>query len=162
MRHFAALTMLPAVAPAALAFLLIAGLAASLEPARAGQPLEPYAWEGRPLLIFGPSLDDKQLRKQAALFKAETAAMRERDMPLILAGGDETQVDGVAAPFSAEALRRSYGVPEGAFAVLLIGKDTGVKLRSGRVVRPEAVFELIDAMPMRQDEMRAEHGDWDN
>ncbi len=40
------------------------------------------------------------------------------------------------------------------FAVLLIGKDGGVKLRSGRPFALHALFDAIDAMPMRQDEMR--------
>ena len=41
------------------------------------------------------------------------------------------------------------------FHVLLLGKDGHLKNRWNAPVAPEEVFSLIDAMPMRQSEMRA-------
>jgi hypothetical protein len=35
-----------------------------------------------------------------------------------------------------------------------VGKDGGEKLRSDTVVSPEQLFSIIDAMPMRKDEMK--------
>lgn len=43
---------------------------------------------------------------------------------------------------------------EGQFHVSLIGKDGHLKNRWNAPVAPEEVFSLIDAMPMRQNEMR--------
>ena len=40
------------------------------------------------------------------------------------------------------------------FEILLVGKDGGVKLRSPAPVSTRDLFALIDAMPMRQREMR--------
>ena len=37
--------------------------------------------------------------------------------------------------------------------ILLIGKDGGIKYESSRSVSILRLFELIDSMPMRQDEM---------
>ena len=52
------------------------------------------------------------------------------------------------------AARREYNVQRGTFAAILVGKDGGEKFRSGEPVRPEILFDLIDAMPMRQREMQ--------
>ena len=38
--------------------------------------------------------------------------------------------------------------------ILLIGKDGGIKYESKRSVSLIQLFELIDSMPMRQDEMQ--------
>jgi hypothetical protein len=46
-------------------------------------------------------------------------------------------------------------VEDGAFAAVLVGRDGGEKLRSAEPVPAEKLFDLIDAMPMRQREMRA-------
>jgi hypothetical protein len=51
-------------------------------------------------------------------------------------------------------LRKSYGVDEQNYAVLLIGKDGGVKLRREVPVTTTELFSLIDSMPMRKREMR--------
>lgn len=40
-----------------------------------------------------------------------------------------------------------------AFTFLLVGRDGGEKLRSGEVVSAEKLFGLIDAMPMRKNEV---------
>ena len=37
---------------------------------------------------------------------------------------------------------------------ILVGKDGGVKLRQNAQVKLNDIFALIDAMPMRQEEMR--------
>jgi hypothetical protein len=52
-------------------------------------------------------------------------------------------------------LRQHYGVPDDVFQVLLIGKDTGVKIRSDKPVAATQLTRTIDAMPMRQQETRS-------
>ena len=42
----------------------------------------------------------------------------------------------------------------GEFAAILVGKDGTEKFRSDEPVRPETLFGLIDAMPMRRREVR--------
>ena len=54
----------------------------------------------------------------------------------------------------AEAIRKKFDVPPGLFTVILVGKDGGVKLRQNPEVKLKDIFALIDAMPMRQQEMR--------
>jgi Domain of unknown function (DUF4174) len=55
---------------------------------------------------------------------------------------------------AASALRKRYNVRQGVFAVLLVGKDGGVKLNHQNETRLEDIFALIDFMPMRREEMR--------
>lgn len=40
------------------------------------------------------------------------------------------------------------------FTFLLIGRDGGEKLRSNEIVKAEKLFGLIDAMPMRKEEVK--------
>lgn len=70
--------------------------------------------------------------------------LRDRDLVVI-------DFDTVHRP--ANLLQSRYKVARNAFTVLLIGKDGGIKLRSVEPVRPERLFAIIDAMPMRQEEM---------
>ena len=49
---------------------------------------------------------------------------------------------------------RGFGSTAESFAVLLIGKDGGLKNQFDRPVTPEEIFSLIDVMPMRMQEMR--------
>lgn len=51
-------------------------------------------------------------------------------------------------------LRSRYNIPEDEFRYILIGKDGGVKLNNNDFVPNEDLFSVIDAMPMRQREMK--------
>lgn len=44
--------------------------------------------------------------------------------------------------------------PSHAFTFILIGKDGGEKMRSDTVVSTQQLFAVIDAMPMRKNEMK--------
>ncbi|WP_190510597.1 DUF4174 domain-containing protein [Leptolyngbya sp. FACHB-321] len=56
---------------------------------------------------------------------------------------------------SADRLRQQFGIPPEEFAVILVGKDGTEKQRSQTPVDLELLFRTIDAMPMRQQEMRS-------
>ena len=53
-----------------------------------------------------------------------------------------------------ERLRRGFAPSAEPFAVVLVGKDTGVKMRRREPVAAGELFSIIDAMPMRRREMR--------
>jgi hypothetical protein len=57
------------------------------------------------------------------------------------------------SPAGAQALRQRFGISPGAFTVVLVGKDGGVKLKRADRVALGDIFGLIDSMPMRQHEM---------
>jgi hypothetical protein len=58
-------------------------------------------------------------------------------------------------PFDGQKLRETYRVENDTFATILIGKDGGEKLRSSKAISVSNIFDEIDAMPMRQDEMES-------
>jgi hypothetical protein len=55
-----------------------------------------------------------------------------------------------------DELRKTLGVKKD--AIVLIGKDGSVKASWNEIVDPIIVFEIIDAMPMRRQEMRERRG----
>ena len=141
------LSRLPAVLSGCLAF-------AGISTAWAASPLDAYAWEARPLLIFASSDSAPTLRRQLEVLRPHQDELLEREVPVIVVTEDAVRMNGQDAPMSAAALRSRYRISADEFAILLIGKDTGVKLWERETVRPSRIFDLIDSMPMRQQEMR--------
>jgi hypothetical protein len=54
------------------------------------------------------------------------------------------------------AARRRFHIRPNDFTVILIGKDGGEKLRSRQPISLDTLRSTIDAMPMRQEEMRSQ------
>ena len=55
---------------------------------------------------------------------------------------------------SAKNLRARFGVSGSAFRAVPVGKDGGTELNSSSPLSAGALYATIDAMPMRQNEMR--------
>ena len=116
-------------------------------------PFPDKRWRRRLFLIFAPRADHEGFKQMRA--QTRTPKFSARDLDLVEVTGDQVRVNrqAVAAP-TADELRRAYQVARGTLAVRLVGKDGTVKLaRSGAVPITE-VYELIDTMPMRRQEMR--------
>jgi len=129
---------------------MLAGLAVGANAADFGD----IAWSYRPLLIYARDAQDPRLAEQHRQLDGQEAGLLDRDMVVIEVIGDEVRsVFGPPVEDAAARLRALHRIDVGAFAVLLVGKDTGVKLRSNEPVAMEAVFRLIDGMPIRRREM---------
>lgn len=118
--------------------------------------LDQYRWEKRVLLINAPGEDDASLLQQMNAIDASSSAFDARDMVLVTLLDSEGSVAG-QRPLSraeVERARESVNVEPGAFAVVLLGKDGGVKLREQTAMPMRDIYALIDAMPMRKREMR--------
>ncbi len=77
-----------------------------------------------------------------ALLKKEAGGVEERDIKIIVAAKEM-------------AWYKKYKVePSIPFTLILVGKDGGEKFRSGKITTTQELFAIIDAMPMRQSEMR--------
>jgi len=121
------------------------------------KPFDPDAhrWEHRLLLAFAPSQVHPSLREQRGALDEHLPALRDRDLLWVeVWEGGGTAAGQPLDAASADALRVRYAVEPDAFAVLLVGKDGGVKRRGASVVPPRAVFDQIDQMPMRRREVR--------
>ena len=112
--------------------------------------------KSRPLLVFHAAAEgNAQLATQLLTLKEHTAELVARDVVVM----PVPHVDGFSAIPAGEELqlRRKFHIPENQLTVILIGKDGGEKFRSHEPVTIEKLEALIDAMPMRQQEVRDGH-----
>lgn len=109
----------------------------------------------RPLLIFAPGPKDAQLAIQLRMLNEGAADATERQIvPIALPYESPSPTTVTLSGSDSEDARRRFHVPPGDFLVILIGKDGGAKLRSAKPIPQSKLNETIDAMPMRQEEMR--------
>lgn len=125
-------------------------------PSSATPGLDELRDRARPLLLFAPEAGDPALEAQLHILREGNTAARDRDLvpvALPLRGSCPTRTSFSSA--EASALRLRFHVADAGFTALLLGKDGGEKLRSSQPLAMKTLKETIDAMPMRQDEMRA-------
>ena len=124
--------------------------------------LDDHRWEHRLLFVFVPANAADARAEQEDEFEGHDAGFRDRDLRLFtLTGPDRgtlrTEPGAEPRPLTVAAVERIYdrfGVPADAFRVVLVGKDGTEKRRNAEPVTARSVFDTIDAMPMRQREMR--------
>ncbi|MBJ7340508.1 DUF4174 domain-containing protein [Mycolicibacterium sp.] len=117
--------------------------------------LSDYRWQRRPLLVFAPTVNDPRVVETLSRIEASRCDFVTRDMVLglVMSQGNST-LDGQAiSSEQSRRLLRQYGIDEGAFSVVLIGKDGGEKLRVDEVPDLPAIYAVIDGMPMRSHEI---------
>ena len=115
-----------------------------------------FQWKNRLLFLFAPNHDHplfEPLHQSLAAQKTEAA---DRDLVIfeILESGPSSMNTNYLDPQEAQKLRDKFDVQRGRFAVILVGKDGGIKLNRRDPTQLAGIFALIDAMPMRRDEMR--------
>lgn len=126
-----------------------------LNQAANANALADYAWSNRPVILYAPNRDDPGLQAQREVLLAHKQALAERDIVLIEVVDQEVEtILGRSVPLSAADLRRQHGIGKSSSCIVLVGKDTGVKIRHFGQLTPEELFLAIDAMPMRQREMQ--------
>ncbi|MFW5835157.1 MAG: DUF4174 domain-containing protein [Pseudomonadota bacterium] len=130
----------------------LAGL--SVLPSVAAATLFPEKrWQRRLLVVVASESARDTVERQRALVASPMFSARDLDLvEAVDRGPVRINGDPVASP-TVEAVRDHYRVA-GDFGVRVIGKDGGVKLTTTRLVTMQALAELIDAMPMRRQEMR--------
>jgi hypothetical protein len=107
-----------------------------------GDPgLADLQWKNRVLVILAPSENDPLLKRERATAAGDSSGFLERDLTLV--------VETAAGP-----LHRKFDISGDQFQVLLVGKDGHLARSWATPVGSEELFSIIDAMPMRQDEIR--------
>lgn len=115
-----------------------------VDPQHGGESLVDFEWRYRVLVIF-PCEDRSRAMRQVSMLLAETEGLQERDLIVLEVGRDDVKVlFGPHYDLNPYAIRYDLDVDAGAFALLLVGKDGLVKLRSDDVVPVSTIFELID------------------
>ncbi|MEL6128616.1 MAG: DUF4174 domain-containing protein [Cyanobacteria bacterium J06628_4] len=118
--------------------------------------MEDYQWQNRVLLVFAPDSDDVQLAEQIANLSGMGAGLSARDLVVWqLVKGEAASMNGeVDASLLSQPFYDYFSVKDTDFTVILLGKDGTSKLRQTQPVTSNRLFAVIDAMPMRQREMR--------
>ena len=110
--------------------------------------IDAYRNHARLLIVFAPTAADAALAQQQQ--SADVAAFAARDVRIVEVVGDTVK----GATDAAATLRRRFGVDAAGFRLILVGKDGHVALDSATPVPAARIDATIDAMPMRQQEMR--------
>ena len=118
--------------------------------------LSSQKWKNRVLLVFAPSVDNHIYQQQMQLLQKHNKDFADRDLVLVqVLATDESYANRQPIDDSSAAkLRDRFGVDKENFRLILVGKDGGVKRSDATPVQATAIFEEIDAMPMRQQEMQ--------
>ncbi|MEY4719837.1 MAG: putative secreted protein [Pseudomonadota bacterium] len=113
--------------------------------ANAEDLLSSLRWKKRVLVVSALRPDNLSLTRQRQIFTDAQKAMTERDVVL---------VEAVGSTDTAQEIRKKLSIAPGEFWALLIGKDGHVALSSQTELSASYLTQVIDAMPMRRDEMR--------
>ena len=106
-----------------------------------GIELNQYLWKNRIILTFADDEDHPDLIKLKAEMKENECEILNRDLLHFHFSNDGKTGNHITTI-------------DQSFRILLIGKDGGIKYESNQYVSLIQLFELIDSMPMRQDEMQ--------
>jgi hypothetical protein len=136
--------------------LLAMSLAILPVTAHAADPLSALIGQKRVLLLFSKSRSDANLDRQLALLGDRRSDVNDRKIVVlsVSAGRDPMAVMGYATlPQGAgrELMTRFEPRKEG-LTVVLVGLDGTEKGRWHHALDPQVLFDLIDTMPMRQEE----------
>lgn len=95
----------------------------------------------RQLLIFSVSKTQDAYLQQLNILKSDPVGLDERDITIRIIGEEDLQ-------------RSHFNVKSNEFCIILIGKDGSEKYRSEVPISLNQLYGLIDAMPMRKQEMK--------
>ena len=121
--------------------LLLSFMAIMIPKELQGIELNQYLWKNRIILTFADDEDHPDLIKLKAEMKENECEILNRDLLHFHFSNDHY-------------FGKLTTTNDQSFRILLIGKDGGIKFESNRSVSLIQLFELIDSMPMRQDEMQ--------
>jgi len=118
--------------------------------------LNSFKWKNRLLFLFASSEEDRFYLALKEEITRQGMEIRDRDLLVfeVFEKGESRLGKEHLSSGQVLALRKHLSVRSGQFMIILIGKDGGEKLRQDRLVELKEIFGIIDAMPMRQQEMR--------
>lgn len=127
--------------------LTVGALAGAGTPPSLAETVQASRWKKRTLLVVAPSTADPAFRQQQELLSAVPRQLRERDFLVLSVCYDQL------GPADRRYLQQKVGLKTQGFAVVLIGKDGGIKQVETQPLTPAALFGTVDKMPMRRQEM---------
>ncbi|WKV11938.1 DUF4174 domain-containing protein [Marivirga harenae] len=119
--------------------------------------LDDFQWENRLLIIYTREVKSSQLDNQLAEIIRNNEGYNVRDLKVILLRDRQVKVWNSEKDnaLNFDQTMKELNIDQSIlYYNLLIGKDGGVKSRRISPITNKKLFETIDAMPMRQREMR--------
>jgi len=119
--------------------------------------LDDFQWKNRLLIIYLADQKSAQLKKQLDEIEQIEKGYKERDLKIILLKNQKVEIwkSNKNHNLQFNQIIKELDIDESKYYQnLLIGKDGGVKLRSNSPISNVNLFNTIDAMPMRQREMK--------
>lgn len=134
----------------------VALIGMALAAAAPASELDGHLWQHRLLVLIAPEATTVPVEAQLDALSRRTEALTDRDLRLyqLYENGEGRYQGQPLSPEQVRRLRATVQARPGEQALLLIGKDGGIKRRSPLPVAPGEIFSQIDAMPMRRAEMR--------
>ncbi|MBQ4805408.1 DUF4174 domain-containing protein [Aquimarina sp. MMG015] len=119
------------------------------------QDLDKHRWEDRLILVLSDSYKNPKLVKQLKEFKNKSKNLQDRKLIVyqITPNSYQTGIDKNTSTKS-NAVYKGYNPSNEDFKIILIGLDGGIKLKSNKVLLSTQIFDQIDQMPMRRQELR--------
>jgi hypothetical protein len=114
--------------------------------------LNQYQWQNRVILVFADSKESDQYQKQVQEFTSQDEGFQDRDLITfhLFSDGNSFLEDQDISKQDVKKLQKRFKIQPGSFAVILLGKDGTEKLRAEERLSTDKLFNIIDAMPMRQ------------
>ena len=119
------------------------------------QDLNNHQWQNRIILILIDDEKNDTYKKQLIEFKKESTGLKERKLivyhikPNALKKGLNNNIWK-----KTKTKHKDYKKTNASFEILLIGLDGGIKLQQEDLLTCQALFSLIDVMPMRVNELK--------
>lgn len=130
-----------------LGFVVIMALTASAY----GQKLSDYQWKNRIIILSDQEPDFSNAKEALETLSAFDKELKERDI-LIFLHRDGKRYD---TNFKLVNTAIVKSIQKNFSGYFLIGKDGGIKSRKPYPIDPNAIFTLIDGMPMRRAEIKS-------
>ena len=138
-------------------FLILTGCASFVN--LNAQNLEKHTWKNRILVVKTSDSASEIYQEQIKEFKNATDELKVRKFVLYKITGDHFEMIDFTNPelsesgkIAGKSIGKTLNDKEN-FEVILIGLDGGIKLRQTDILRKDALFNIVDAMPMRRNEL---------
>ena len=117
--------------------------------------LEKVLWKNRIVISFMPAIESSHSNVQSKNYEKETEQWAERDLLFIEINPDlKVKINGqLTNEVDASEFVKIFPSNPEEYLVVLIGKDGSEKHRAFKAIPNSLLFEIIDAMPMRQTEI---------
>jgi len=125
-----------------------------------GQDLKSHRWKDRVLLIQTSSELSDKYQKQLREFNDWGNELKERKLVIYTIVGDTYNVTNYQNKKSNKSWKSTDELFDDLidknddFRVILLGLDGGIKLEKSTVLKRKELFNIIDSMPMRMNELR--------